>query len=235
MEVSPVFVGVDVSKARLDVAIAGSDETWSVSNTSDGIGKLVGQLREIGPTLVVMEATGGFEVPAAAALVAAELPVVIANARQVRDFAKSTGQLAKTDAIDAHVLALLAERIRPQVRALPDEDARALDAPHPGIPGSLRGPESLFQRRHPMALRMGQRQPSPRRRIHRSRRGRCRCLGRLLRSRLARLASRPNSPSSITTASRPVTLNDDLSLRVPPRFTLRAHRPGGQLQETTAA
>jgi transposase len=128
LQSTPVFVGIDVSKARLDVAIAGSDETWSVSNTSDGIGKLVGQLREIGPTLVVLEATGGFEVPAAAALAAAEIPVVITNPRQVRDFAKSTGQLAKTDAIDAHVLALFAERIRPKVRALPDEDARALDA-----------------------------------------------------------------------------------------------------------
>ena len=75
-----------------------------------------------------MEATGGFEVPAAAALAAAEIPVVIANPRQVRDFAKSTGQLAKTDAIDARILALFAERVRPQVRTLPDEDARALDA-----------------------------------------------------------------------------------------------------------
>jgi transposase len=75
-----------------------------------------------------MEATGGFEVPAAAAIAAAELPVVIANPRQVRDFAKSTGQLAKTDVIDAHILALFAERVRPQVRPLPDEDARALDA-----------------------------------------------------------------------------------------------------------
>jgi transposase len=89
---------------------------------------LVEQLREVRPSLVVMEATGGFEVPAAAALAAAEIPVVIANPRQVRDFAKSTGQLAKTDAIDAHILALFAERVRPQVRTLPDEDARALDA-----------------------------------------------------------------------------------------------------------
>ena len=74
------------------------------------------------------EATGGFEVPAAAALAAAEIPVVITNPRQVRDFAKSTGQLAKTDAIDAKILALFAERVRPQVRPLPDDAARALDA-----------------------------------------------------------------------------------------------------------
>ncbi len=128
MKASPVFVGVDVSKVRLDVASTGSDEAWSVANASEGIAQLVQQLREIGPMLVVMEATGGFEVPAAAALAAAEVPVVIANPRQVRDFAKSTGQLAKTDAIDADILALFAERVRPQVRALPDEDARALDA-----------------------------------------------------------------------------------------------------------
>jgi transposase len=75
-----------------------------------------------------MEATGGFEVPLAAAVAAAEIPVVIANPRQVRDFAKATGQLAKTDTIDAHVLALFAERVRPQVRPLPDDAARALDA-----------------------------------------------------------------------------------------------------------
>jgi len=124
----PVFVGVDVSKARLDVAVSGSDEAWHVTNSSGGITKLVDRLREIGPALVVMEATGGFEVPSAAALAAAEIPIVIANPRQVRDFAKSTGQLAKTDAIDAKIIALFAERVRPQVRALPDEDARALDA-----------------------------------------------------------------------------------------------------------
>jgi transposase len=128
MEASPVFVGVDVSKARLDIASTGSQEAWSVPNASDGIAQLVEHLTEIGPALVVMEATGGFEVPAAAALAAAEIPVVIANPRQVRDFAKSTGQLAKTDAIDADILALFAERVRPQVRTLPDEDARALDA-----------------------------------------------------------------------------------------------------------
>jgi len=128
MESTPVFVGVDVSKARLDVASTDSSETWSVSNAPDGIARLAQRLHDIGPALVVMEATGGFEVPAAAVLAAAEIPVVIANPRQVRDFAKATGQLAKTDAIDAHILALFAERVRPQVRALPDEDARMLDA-----------------------------------------------------------------------------------------------------------
>jgi transposase len=128
MRSAPVFAGVDVSKARLDVAVTGSAETWSASNTSDGIVQLVERLLETGPELVVMEATGGFEVPAAAAIAAADIPVVIANPRQVRDFARATGKLAKTDAIDAHILALFAERVRPQVRELPDEDARALDA-----------------------------------------------------------------------------------------------------------
>ena len=128
MPSSPIFAGVDVSKATLDVASTAAPEAWSVSNSSDGIAELVERLREIGPVLVVMEATGGFEVPAAAALAAAEIPIVIANPRQVRDFAKSTGQLAKTDAIDAHILALFAERVRPQVRPLPDDEARILDA-----------------------------------------------------------------------------------------------------------
>lgn len=128
MQSTAVFVGVDVSKARLDAAATGSDETWSVTNTASGIAQLLERLHEIGPALVVMEATGGFEVPAAAALAAAEIAVVIANPRQVRDFARSTGQLAKTDTIDAHMLALFGERIRPQVRVLPNEDARALDA-----------------------------------------------------------------------------------------------------------
>ena len=128
MQSVPVFVGVDVSKSRLDAAVTGSDETWSVSNTVEGITQLVERVGAIEPALVVMEATGGFEVPAAGALAAAGIPIVIANPRQVRDFARSTGQLAKTDALDAHMLALFAERVRPQVRALPDEEARALNA-----------------------------------------------------------------------------------------------------------
>ncbi len=124
MELPSVFAGVDVSKARLDVAVSGSDETWSVANNPGGIVQLLQRLREAEPTLVVMEATGGFEVAVAATLAAAEIPVVIANPRQVRDFAKSTGQLAKTDAIDAKILMLFAERVRPQVRPLPDDAAR---------------------------------------------------------------------------------------------------------------
>ena len=128
MEHPAIFAGIDVSKARLDVAWTDAPGTWSVANAPNGIVELVQRFHEIEPELVVMEATGGFEVPAAGALAAAGIAVVIANPRQVRDFAKSTGQLAKTDAIDTHILALFAERVRPQVRALPDEDARALNA-----------------------------------------------------------------------------------------------------------
>ena len=128
MDSQPVFVGIDVGKAHLDVARSDQDDAWRVGNDEEGIEELVGQLRDVGPELVVLEATGGFEFPAAAALAAAEIPVVIANPRQARDFAKSTGQLAKTDTIDARGLALFAARVKPQVRELPSEDARALSA-----------------------------------------------------------------------------------------------------------
>lgn len=127
MEGSPPFVGVDVSKATLEVALSTEEATWRVPNSEAGIQELLERLKPVTPTLVVMEATGGFETATAAALAAAEIPVVITNPRQVRDFAKATGQLAKTDAIDARVLALFAARVQPPVRALPDEQARALD------------------------------------------------------------------------------------------------------------
>ena len=128
MNRQPVFVGIDVSKAHLDVAFSHEQKVQRLVNDEAGIESLVGLLRPLQPQLVVMEATGGFEVPAAAALAAAGVPVVIANPRQTRDFAKSTGQLAKTDAIDARGLALFAARVRPEVRELPSEDARILDA-----------------------------------------------------------------------------------------------------------
>lgn len=128
MEPGPVFAGIDVSKAHLDVAVSGLNHVTRVLNSERGISELIEMLGQASPQLVVMEATGGWEVPAAGALVAAEIPVVIANPRQVRDFAKSTGQLAKTDSLDAHVLALFAERVRPAVRLLPDDAARDLDA-----------------------------------------------------------------------------------------------------------
>ena len=121
MEVTPIFVGIDVSKARLDVAIGPTGERDSVVNDKVGIKALVKRLAEIQPTLIVMEATGSMERQVSAALGGAGLPVVVVNPRQVRDFAKATGQLAKTDSIDALVLARFAEAVRPAVRPLPDE------------------------------------------------------------------------------------------------------------------
>ena len=123
-----VFVGIDVGKAQLDVARTDAEEVWTLGNDEEGISDLVQRLTEVEPELVVLEATGGFEFPAAAALAAAEIRVVIANPRHARDFAKSTGQLAKTDTIDARGLALFAARVRPAVRELPSEEARALEA-----------------------------------------------------------------------------------------------------------
>jgi len=123
-----IFVGIDVSKAVLDIAITPTGEAWSVPNSTEGVLQLIAKLREISPTLVVLEATGGLERRAVAALAGAALPVVAVNPRQVRDFAKATGRLAKTDAIDAAVLALFADRIRPQVRPLPDEETQELEA-----------------------------------------------------------------------------------------------------------
>ena len=126
MSEAQAYVGIDVSKAELEVAVG--EEGWTVSNDESGIETLLEQLRERPIGLVVLEATGGHETLAAAVLAEAGLPVVVANPRQVRDFARAMGQLAKTDRIDARVLALFAERVRPEVRALPDEDTQELKA-----------------------------------------------------------------------------------------------------------
>ena len=131
LEVPLIFVGIDVCKAQLDVAIRPTTQILSVPNDKAGIKTLVKHLEKLRPTLVVLESTGGLERQVMLALVGAELSVVMANPRQVRDFAKSTGQLAKTDRIDAAVLAHYAEAIRPQPRPLPDEltlELRALTA-----------------------------------------------------------------------------------------------------------
>jgi len=128
MTTTAVVVGVDVAKDRLDVAVRPSGEVWSEANDETGITTLVGRLRPLRPALIVCEATGGFERAAIAALAAAGLPVVVANPRQVRDFARATGQLAKTDRLDAGILALFAERVRPTARPLPDAAAQLLDA-----------------------------------------------------------------------------------------------------------
>ena len=123
-----MYVGVDVAKGVLDVALEPSGETWRTTNGAEAIGALVVQLQARQPTLIVLEATGGYEAALAAQLAAAALPVVIVNPRQVRAFAKSLGQLAKTDRLDAQVLARFAAAVRPEVRALPDEAAQRLSA-----------------------------------------------------------------------------------------------------------
>jgi transposase len=123
-----MLVGIDVAKAELVVATRPAGERWTVENDERGVRTLVERVRRDGATLIVLEATGGYELLCVAALAAANLPVVVVNPRQVRDFAKATGQLAKTDRIDADILALFAERVRPAVWALPDADAQELDA-----------------------------------------------------------------------------------------------------------
>jgi transposase len=119
------FVGIDVSKSRLDVAVRPSDVAFSTENSTEGIAELRTRVRALGPTLIVLEASGGYEAAVAAEL-ALDSAVAVVNARQVRDFAKAIGQLAKTDAIDARVLAQFAEVVRPEPRPLRDEDAQAL-------------------------------------------------------------------------------------------------------------
>ena len=120
------FVGIDVSKDRLDIALRPTEESWSVPSDEASIASLFDRLKAIKPTLIVVEATGGFEVPVSSALAAAALPVVVINPRQVRDFAKSTGRLAKTDAIDAQVLAQFGQAVRPPIRPLSDAQAKEL-------------------------------------------------------------------------------------------------------------
>lgn len=124
---SDVFVGIDVSKARLDVAVRPVGAAWSVANDESGIAELLTRLRELGPTLVVAEATGGLETAMVAEL-ATVVAIAVVNPRQVRDFAKATGQLAKTDRIDAEVLARFADAVRPEPRPLKDEETRHLAA-----------------------------------------------------------------------------------------------------------
>ena len=125
----PLFVGIDVAKDALDVALRPTAETWSVANEDAGIAARVTQLRAAAPTLVVLEATGPFHGAVTAALAAAGLPVVVVNPRQVRAFAHAVGILAKTERIDARVIAHCAEAVRPTPRPLPDaatQDLRAV-------------------------------------------------------------------------------------------------------------
>jgi transposase len=123
-----VFVGIDVSKAWLDVAVYEQKAGWRVSNDDAGIIGLVKTLKELKPRLIVLEPTGGFEMLVVAELSQAGLPVAVVNAKRVRDFAKATGQIAKTDKLDARVLAHFAAAVRPEVRSLRSEEEEQLTA-----------------------------------------------------------------------------------------------------------
>jgi transposase len=121
-----VYVGIDVSKDRLDVHVRPSRDAFAVSRDGKGLEELVDRLRLVSPALIAIEATGGFETIAAAAIAGAALPLVIINPAQVRHFAQAVGKRAKTDPIDAEVIARFAEAVKPEPRPLPDEQARLL-------------------------------------------------------------------------------------------------------------
>jgi transposase len=126
MAEAAVFVGIDVSKDRLDVHIRPGGEAFAVARNGDGLEELCSRLQKLTPKLVVLEATGGFEITVAAALVAAALPLAVVNPAQVRAFARAMGRLAKTDRLDAELIAIFAERMQPEPRAVPDAAAREL-------------------------------------------------------------------------------------------------------------
>lgn len=128
MSASEVFVGIDVAKRHLDLAVHPSGEHWQQEYTEAGLSDLVERVGALQPTLIVLEATGGLELQVVGALAAAGQPVVAINPRQARDFAKATGRLAKTDALDAAVLARFAAVLRPELRPLPDAATQALAA-----------------------------------------------------------------------------------------------------------
>jgi transposase len=121
-----MFVGIDVAKDRLDVHVRPSDESFVVARDGEGIEELAKRLRAVTPALIVLEATGGFETVVAAGLAAAGLPVAVVNPRQIRDFARATARLAKTDTLDAAVIAHFAEAVNPPVRLLADPQQRLL-------------------------------------------------------------------------------------------------------------
>ena len=138
------YVGVDVAKGQLEVALLGTDlECLSVANESEGHARIVAECRRRNVAAIVLEATGGYERALVAELAAAALPVVVVNPRQVRDFARATGQLAKTDAINAAILAQFAKAIQPEIRPLPDSKTRELQ-------------EKLARRRQLITMRMAE-------------------------------------------------------------------------------
>ena len=121
-----MFVGIDVAKDRLDVHVRPSGEAFSVARDGKGLDELVSRLGRLDVALIVLEATGGFETTVAGTLCANALPLAVVNPRQIRDFARATGRLAKTDALDAAVIAHFAEAVRPEARPVPDAQAQAL-------------------------------------------------------------------------------------------------------------
>jgi transposase len=123
-----LFVGIDVCKFRLDVAMRPEPQRFSVGNDEAGLHELMQRLKRLRPALVVLESTGGFEMLAVTRLSAQGLPVVVVNPRQIRDFARSTGQLAKTDALDADIIARFGEAVQPPVRPLKERSLRELEA-----------------------------------------------------------------------------------------------------------
>ena len=128
MKETPLFVGIDVSKDRLDVAVRPTGEAWQAPYNSRGVSDLVHRLEKLAPQLVVLEATGGMEMALAGELAASQLAIAVVNPRQVRDFARAAGKLAKTDALDAHALAHFAQAMRPASRPLPDAQSKELMA-----------------------------------------------------------------------------------------------------------
>jgi transposase len=120
------FVGIDVSKDRLDVHVRPTDEAFAVARDGEGLGALLERLLALTPDLILLEATGGFETVVVAALAAAKLPVVVVNPAQIRSYARSLGQKAKTDPIDAAVIARFGETQKPEIRAIPDEETQQL-------------------------------------------------------------------------------------------------------------
>jgi transposase len=128
LESEKPYVGIDVSKDQLDIAVRPTGDTWSTTNDAPGITEVVQRLAQLHPKLVALEATGGFQMPVAAALASAGLPLSMVNPRQVRDFARATGRLAKTDRLDAQVLAHFAEAVRPTPYPLPDVQTQELTA-----------------------------------------------------------------------------------------------------------
>lgn len=126
VEDAPCYVGIDVAKDQLDVHIRPSGEVFAVARDGPGLEQLLKRLVPLQPSLVVLEATGGFETLVAAAIATAGLPLAVVNPRQIRDFARATGRLAKTDRLDAQVIAFFAERIRPEPRPIASLDAQHL-------------------------------------------------------------------------------------------------------------